>query len=391
MNLADAAPKPQRPAQAQPSAMATLPPDALLAQLGSEVASVLSAALDRVHSLVATGRIDKTNLRALCSEIDLARRVGIMGQQVVRLANGDVNLASERLDLPALLNEVLRQRRQDIDARGAEVRQEFAAAEVQTDATLLFSFLQGLLDWCFEHTVSRIDMVVRTSGWPARARLVTGFFYLPPDIADSHPVGNGGVGHGDEPESRHAHQLNTMSWRLLQQTAAVLGLEVTRLDHLGRSELHVAFPKTLTALVEERPGVDAEMPILHSLHAHPLSGQQVLVVTARRELHNVVREALRPMGMLIDFVSNAQEAADWCNTTLPDAVVHEEGLTDPAWQALRAALTQESRRIAFLSITEQGKAFEVLNAGERQVASVGRDAVLTALPAALLFELSRQG
>lgn len=139
MNLADAAPTPRRTAPAQPSALATLQPDALLAQLGSEVASVLSAALDRVHTLVATGRIDKTNLRALCNEIDLARRVGIMGQQVVRLANGDVDLAAERLDLPALLNEVLRQRRKDIDARGAEVRQQFDAAEVQTDATLLFS------------------------------------------------------------------------------------------------------------------------------------------------------------------------------------------------------------------------------------------------------------
>lgn len=391
MNLADAAPKPQRAAPAQPSALATLPPDALLAQLGSEVASVLSAALDRVHTLVATGRIDKTNLRALCDEIDLARRVGIMGQQVVRLANGDVRLAAERLDLPTLLGEVLRQRRRDIDARGAEVRQEFDAAEVQTDATLLFSFLQGLLDWCFEHAVSRIDMTVKTSGWPARAKLVTAFLYLPPDMADDREGSQHWIGDGDDPEPEHAAQLNTMSWRLLQQTAAVLGLEVTRLDRLGRSELHVAFPKTLTALVQDRPGIDTELPVLHSLHAHPLAGKQVLVVTSRRELRNVIREALRPMGMLIDFVGNAEEAAAWCKTTLPDAVVHEEGLSDPVWQALRTALTQESQRIAFLSIAEQGKAFQVLNAGERQIASVGRDAVLTALPAALLFELSRHG
>jgi hypothetical protein len=271
------------------------------------------------------------------------------------------------------------------------VRQEFDAAEVRTDATLLFSFLQGLLDWCFEHAVSRIDMAVRTGGWPARATLVTGFLYLPPDMADKRAGGNDGVGYGDEAQTEHADQLNTMSWRLLQQTAAVLGLEVTRLDRLGRSELHVAFPKTLTALVEERPGMDAGLPVLHGLHAHPLAGHQVLVVTAIRELRNVIREALCPMGMLIDFVGSSEEAAAWCKTTLPDAVVHEEGLSDPVWQSLRAALTQESQRIAFLSIAEQGKGFEVLNAGERQVASVGRDAVLNALPAALLFELSRHG
>jgi hypothetical protein len=40
-------------------------------------------------------------------------------------------------------------------------------------------------------------------------------------------------------------------------------------------------------------------------------------------------------------------------------------------------------------IAEQGKAFEVLNLGGRQFASVGRDAIMAALPEALTFELSR--
>ena len=47
--------------------------------------------------------------------------------------------------------------------------------------------------------------------------------------------------------------------------------------------------------------------------------------------------------------------------------------------------------LAFIQIAEQGKAFEVLNLGGRQFASVGRDAIIESLPAALLFELSRQG
>ena len=47
--------------------------------------------------------------------------------------------------------------------------------------------------------------------------------------------------------------------------------------------------------------------------------------------------------------------------------------------------------LAFIQIAVQGKAFEVLNLGGRQFASVGRDAIIESLPAALLFELSRQG
>ena len=133
-----------------------LDPQALVAQLGSEVATHLSSALERVTTLTATGKIDRAGLRALREEIDRARRAGIMGQQVVRLGNGRVQLANERLDLTSLLREALRQRGREIDARGIEVRQVFAAAEVMSDTTLLFSLLQTTLDWSFEHAVSLI-------------------------------------------------------------------------------------------------------------------------------------------------------------------------------------------------------------------------------------------
>ena len=83
---------------------------ALVSQLGSEVAETLSSALERVTTLSATGKIDRASLRMLREEIDRARRAGIMGQQVVRLGNGRVQLTNERLDLTALLSEALRQR-----------------------------------------------------------------------------------------------------------------------------------------------------------------------------------------------------------------------------------------------------------------------------------------
>ena len=128
-----------------------LDPQALIAQLGSEVASSLSAALDRVSALEASGQVDGETLRLLRDEIELARRAGIMGQQVVRLSNGRVHLANERLDLTALLHEVLRQRGREIEQRGIEVRQIFAPALVKSDATLLFSLLQTVPDCTYEH------------------------------------------------------------------------------------------------------------------------------------------------------------------------------------------------------------------------------------------------
>ena len=132
----------------------------LVAQLGSEVAGTLSAALERVNALATTGRIDGLSLRALRDEIELARRIGIMGQQVSRFASGRVRISSETLDLGALLEETLHQRGPEIEARGLEVRRQVQPAEVLADAALCVSLLQALLDWAFEHARSPIELTI---------------------------------------------------------------------------------------------------------------------------------------------------------------------------------------------------------------------------------------
>jgi CheY-like chemotaxis protein len=357
-----------------------LDPQALIAQLGSEVASTLSSALERVTTLSATGRIDRGSLRALREEIDLARRAGIMGQQVVRLGNGHVQLSSERLDLTALLREALRQRGREIDARGIEVRQQFAPAEVMSDATLLFSLLQTMLDWSFEHAVSRIDLKLDVKSWPAHARVGVGFSHRPADEIDtaSGPL---------QPAEETA--INTMSWRLLQQTAAVLGLLLQRIDNPGKTELTLEFPDTLAPRL---PGLASLEPVERATQSHnsqPLAGRHVLVLASRREVRNVVREALRPMGLMIDFVTSVEEAQELCADGLPHAVIYEASLGGERFERLRGEMLAEVPNLAFIQLAEQGKAFEVLNVGGRQFASVGRDAIIESLPAALLFELSR--
>ncbi len=373
-------------ASAAPRNVEPLDPQALIAQLGSEVASTLSSALERVATLAATGRIDRDGLRALRDEIDLARRAGIMGQQVVRLNNGRVQLAREQLDLTGLLREALLQRSREIDARGIEVRQVCAAAEVMSDATLLFSLLQTLLDWTFEHAVSRIDLKLAIKSWPAHARLAVGFAHRQPDEVDSSAPST-----APEGEAR----LNTMSWRLLQQTALVLGLVVQRKDTPGTTELVFEFPETLAARL---PGLDsmnasADPAVASSAaHAHnsqPLAGRHVIVLAARREVRNVVREALRPMGLMVDFVASVDEAREFCADGLPHAMIYEAALAGERFERLRNEMLAEVPTLPFIRIAEQGKAFEVLNLGGRQFASVGRDAIIEALPAALMFELSR--
>ena len=355
-------------------------PQALVAQLGSEVAAALSSALERVTALAATGKIDRAGLRLLREEIDRARRAGIMGQQVVRLGNGRVQLASERLDLTGLLSEALRQRGREIDARGIEVRQLLNPAEVMSDTTLLFSLMQTTLDWSFEHAVSRIDLAVDIKNWPAHACLTVAYAHQQPDEVDP-------------PQGRAAPlqetRLDTMAWRLLQQTAGVLGLVMQRRDLPGKTELKLEFPQTLAPRLSNLQKPQPVERESQAYNSQPLAGRHVMVLASRREVRNVVRAALRPMGLMVDFAASVEEARQLAADGLPHAVVYEAALAGEPFERLRNEMLAEVPTLVFVRIAEQGKAFEVQNLGGRQLATVGRDAIMAALPEALTFELSR--
>jgi CheY-like chemotaxis protein/DNA-binding transcriptional regulator YdaS (Cro superfamily) len=363
----------QRPSQ-------PLDPHALLSQLGCEVARTLSSALERVTTLAATGRIDRSSLQALRDEVDRARRAGIMGQQVSRFASGRVQVASERLDLTGLLLEALRQRRREIEAKGSEVRQFFAQTEVMSDATLTFSLLHSLFDWALEHAVSRIDLKLDIKPWPTHARLTCAFSHRPPDsrtAGDSAWLDN------------EASPLETMSWCLLQQTAVALGLVIYRHDTASRTTLTLEFPETVVSRIAGLSTRELDDPSQNAHNSQPLAGRHALVVASRREVRGLVRDALRPMGLMIDFVNSVEEAVEFCRDGLPHAVVYEAALAGDRFEKLRADMLAEVPAMAFVQIAEHGKAFEVLNLGSHQFASVGRDALLESLPAAMMFELAR--
>jgi CheY-like chemotaxis protein len=180
-----------------------------------------------------------------------------------------------------------------------------------------------------------------------------------------------------------------MSWRLLQQTAGVLGLLLHRKDTPGKTELKLEFPQTLAPRLNSVQKVEAEVIESQGANSQPLAGRHVMVLAARREVRNVVRAALRPMGLMVDFVTSVEEAQQLCTDGLPHALIYEAAIAGEHFERLRAEMLAEVPTLVFVRIAEQGKAFEVLNLGGRQFASVGRDAIMTALPEALTFELSR--
>jgi hypothetical protein len=348
----------------------------LLTQVGSEIAVPLSAALERVTALATTGRIDRQNLRALRDEVEAARRAGMVGQQLARFASGRVRQSHERLQLTQLLRDVLLQRGRELQARGVEVRPVLKSAEVIADPSLLFSLLHALLDWCAEHARSGVDLRLDHKTWPLQARLVCRFNCRPA---------------GDLPADGSLTSLDTLSWRLVQQSGWTMGVIVERQDSESEAVATLQFPRTVN---REFEGVSAiELDQGHfgpsSMNSKPLAGSHVLVLSPRRDLRQQVRQAIAHMGLVVDFVNAVDEAREFCQGGLPHALVYEATLAGPPLDQLRDEIRAEVPEFPFIEVVDEGEVFEVSNLGAGTVARVGRDGLQQSLPSALIFELSK--
>lgn len=351
----------------------------LVMQIGEEIGAPLTSALERVYALASTGRIDRKSLRRLRDELERSRQVGLASQQIARFASGRVRQSHERLNLTQTVQNVLVHRHRETSARGIEVRQVLKPVDVIVDPTLLFSLLNTLLDWAMRHARSTIELKVDVKSWPAHARLACRFRQTLPDEA--------ATGFSDTVTDFH---LDDMSWRLLEHTAAVTGVVLGRHDEDGRIVAVVEFPRTVDETLAGLQLVELDDGFPSSLNSRPLAGSHVLVIASRRDVRVQVREAVRHMGLVLDFVTSIDEAVAFCGSSIPHAVVYEAILRTERFNHLRADIQRDAPDVAFIEIVEEGSMFEMSSfGGARSSAKVGRDAILGSLPSALVFELTK--
>lgn len=350
----------------------------VVGELSAEIAGPLTAALERVQTLASTGRIDRSSLRALSEEIRCAREVSMSGQQLARLASGRLRQSPERLALTDTLKDVLTQRAGETQARGIHIKQVLRPAEVVVDASLLFSLLNALLTWSLAHARSNIEFRIDIKTWPAHARLAARFAYRPVDQHIS-----------EQDDSTLKAALDAMTWRLLQQTAWTLGLPIDRTIEGHEVHLTLEFPRTVSDGLEGMTAIELDQGFSPSVHSKPLVGSQVLVVASRRDVRVQIRDAIRNMGLIVDFVNSVDEAREFCRGGLPHAIVIESVLRGDRFNDLRNEVYAESDEVVFIEIIEEGNTFEISGFGGSSMARVGRDAIFTSLPSALMFELSK--
>lgn len=344
----------------------------LLGQFGQEVAAPMSSALERVNAFATSGRIDRAGLRALRDEIECARRIGLSAQQISRFASGRVRQNPERLNLTQTLRDALAQRGRETASRGIDLRQELKPAEVIIDASMCAALLQALLDWSFEHARSHIEFRIDVKSWPEHARLACRFAHVP----------------ADELPTRATAALDTVPWQLLRRLAQTLGLVLQREDQAGTTLLTLEFPRTVG---EGFALLDLDEPGNTGPNSQPMVGRHVLVIAGRRETRNAVRDTLRTMGLMVDYVATVDEARQFCSGGLPHAILFEAALAGENFRQLRAEWSREVPALAFIEIAEQGRELEVHDIGGQRTSRIGRDVIASALPSALMFELAKAG
>ena len=100
----------------------------------------------------------------------------------------------------------------------------------------------------------------------------------------------------------------------------------------------------------------------------------------RREVRTEVRDALRNMGLIVDFVSSVDEAVAFCAEGLPHAIVIEALLCADRFERLRNEIAAEVPQFVFIQIIEDSCAFRDvrLHAGEHGACRPRRDRAVVA-------------
>ena len=370
------------------------PESVLLAgQVGAEVAASLSSALERVELLIRSGRIGQHSLQALHNEISQARRVAILGQQVTRLATGEVHQTPEVLELSQRLREAVAARSDDIAARGVELRQLLQPAAVSLDPTLLHLLLLSLLDWALAHSCTQtVTVTTSVNTWPVHAVLNCDFVWRAPDrlgpnselafeAARQDPVDDGTA-------------LNTMAWRLMEQACQALNVRIDRQDSPCNVHLSLAFPEAphrwpaMHALDETLDvlGVTGEGS---SMGARPLAGCRALVLACSPQARSLTGDklgsSLAALGLLVDVVANLHDAREVLRGTAHDVLVTD--CRNSEVDRLLAELKAGGSGPALVQVCDVEQALEISTSGQFEVVRLGADHVARDLPDALRYAL----
>jgi CheY-like chemotaxis protein len=374
MNPPPATPPPLPPSAGDGDGAATDHWPTLLARVGAELAQPLAAAAAQLAALGAAPQPDRARLQALAQALDAARTTTLTVQQLARVYDPGLPLRPQTLDLALALRDAVAQHQPEARRRGTPLLETVRPARVVVDPGLLQQLLAAAFDWALPLARSALHLGLDHRTWPERARLHLRFRHRPVDEV------------ADPQAPTHAAALDTLQWHLLRQTALAAGLLVERRDTVCGTRLSVEFPRTVLASVAT---LDIDPGFGSTLGLRPLAGHHVLVVTARRDLRQEVRDVLHPLGLMIDVVGSVEGAREFCHAGAPHVLLHDAQLGGERLARLHAELRALPQAPVLVEIADDGPRLQTAAQDPQGIARVGRGTLADALPAALTYELTQ--
>lgn len=344
-------------------------PRMMAGQLGREITSPLASALDRVTTLVETGKIRSGSLRALREELEQALRAGTAAQQLCQLINDKPRCAPEPMDLKSALGRSLAMLDPDPGAEPQAVEAPDGPVLVLSDPRLTDRLLMALAQWAMCRGEGRARWSVQAQRGQAATRLVC-------SAQLSEPA------QGED-------AARTIDWRLVEVLCSTLEVRLQRRDARGMATVTVDFPRAAGVqsvegiLVEELSPDDEVLA-----HAQALTGVQLLIVAGRAEARERVHEAVKALELATTFAVSVEEARQLCEFTMPHAIVHEPRVRGVPFEPLRIELLSRSPRLVSVEIVDEDSADNVHHE-IRPRHRVMRRALAADLPPLLMAELVR--
>ena len=351
----------------------------VVSRIGAAVAEPLTSALQRVHEMASHGRIDRASLQTLRDEIASARRAGMQGQQIARLAAGQAQQRIERLPLARLLREVLTERAAEPGVHSAlGHRQQLTEVDVLADASLMATLLRAAADWGLSLAQAPLQWRLDVLPWPVQARLSCVVVHGEEDRAEAVVA--------VDPQAR-LPQLDTLDWLLLQFAAHAADVPWQREDSASRSVLTLRFPGTVAPTVESsaEPDTGTAAP-----PARLVAGSQLLVLAARREARQRVREALQGQDLFIDHVPTVAEAVQYCDEGTPQVLLYESAFDSEALRRLCERLADAMPSCVLVELLPDASPAVADNNGAWPMLRVGSEALRGTLAPLLLGTLARR-
>ena len=120
-----------------------------------------------------------------------------------------------------------------------------------------------------------------------------------------------------------------------------------------------------------------------------ITGRQLLVLAARRQTRQRVREALHGQDLLVDYVSTVADAVQFCQDGPPQVLLYETDLAGGELARLLAQLARTTPGLVAVELLSSGDECRLRTPGAADCTQLGLDALRQMLLPVLVLELSR--